>query len=383
MPAPETRKKENSSVYFHIYNKSVENRNLFNDQEDYEVFLNYLKDYLTSPESSESIKKTFMINGRTFRGIPHQPKNYYNKVDLIAYRLDPKKFHLLVHQKVHGSVAGFIRSLCTRYSIYYNKKYRRTGSLFEGPYKSVEFSDSHSLLLLTKYFHKNSQYSSYAEYLGDKTTPWVQKNVIHLDQVSGKNYKYFVEQYELTDEESQILERIIFEDKTKELEEGNLETQQNVLIPDVPVPIAAQPKSRSAIFFATSAAFYLLLIGIGFNHVKTSKAININSEISLSEPTPQVAGSEDQKPEPTPNEILQPDSSDKKMVVVVSGTEEVNIRKEPTTNSEIFSKAKDGDTFNFISKVDNWYQIKIDENNTAYISDRYADELEEKGEENE
>ena len=137
MPAQNLQRTKEIGIYSHIYNKGVEKRILFNDEEDYAVFLNFLKDYLSALKDPDSLKKDFKVNGRTFQGTPHQPKNYFNQVELLAYSLMPDHFHLILHQKTRGSLESFIRSLCTRYSIYYNKKYQRTGSLFEGPYKSA------------------------------------------------------------------------------------------------------------------------------------------------------------------------------------------------------------------------------------------------------
>src|SRR3972149_9961260 len=107
MPAKNLHRIDEEGIYCHIWNKGVENRIIFNDEQDYEVFLGYLKDYLTAPADPESIKKAFTVNGKTFRGMPHQPKNYLNKVELIAYSLIPNHFHLLVHQKTRGSVERF------------------------------------------------------------------------------------------------------------------------------------------------------------------------------------------------------------------------------------------------------------------------------------
>ena len=156
MPAPDERPVNQDGVYFHIYNKGVEDRNLFNSDQDFNVFVDYLKDYLSDPPSSKELKKTFSVNGRTFQGVPHQPKNYFGKVDLIAYGLLPDHFHLLVKESSKDSIQKLIRSLSTRYAIYYNKKYKRSGSLFQGPYKSARVKGLPELLYLTRYIHRDS-----------------------------------------------------------------------------------------------------------------------------------------------------------------------------------------------------------------------------------
>src|SRR3989344_2988402 len=226
MPAKNLQRENEEGIYSHIYNKGIEKRVIFKDEKDYEVFQGFLKDYLTAPQDPESIKKVFTVHGRIFRGMPHQPKNYFSKVELIAYSLMPDHFHLLLRQKARGSLESFIRSLCTRYSIYFNKKYQHTGALFEGPYKSAQVEDEPRLLLLTRYIHLVQGHSSYAEYLGTKETSWVKPKVaqsyfnkVKTDLFKGADsYKDFVEKYELGQKENELLEGITLEGDTQHLE---------------------------------------------------------------------------------------------------------------------------------------------------------------------
>lgn len=121
----------------------------------------------------------------------------------------PNHFHLLLHQTQKHDIEKFIRSLLTRYSMYFNKKYNRVGSLFQGPYKSVLITDDAYLVHLSRYIHINpsksiknlvSAYSSYADYLGIRKTPWVHSDKIlnmfeHSDKnfIKSNNYQEFVQ----------------------------------------------------------------------------------------------------------------------------------------------------------------------------------------------
>jgi uncharacterized protein YgiM (DUF1202 family) len=64
----------------------------------------------------------------------------------------------------------------------------------------------------------------------------------------------------------------------------------------------------------------------------------------------------------------------KKIVVIKidDGSESVNVRQDPATNSEKIGQAKDGDTFELVSETSGWYQIKLDDSTTAFVSARYA-----------
>jgi len=196
MSAPSLHKTTTNGAYRHIYNKGIENGNIYRDKEDYETFISYLKQYLSEPDDPKNIKKVFTVNGRSFQGIPHQPKNYFNKIELIAYSLMPNHFHLILDEMTKNSLEGFIRSLCTRYSMYFNKKHERSGSLFESPYKSIQVSKTSDLLYLTRHLHygynKNSttptdSHSSYADFVGIRDTPWIKSDVIFASLGSSEN----------------------------------------------------------------------------------------------------------------------------------------------------------------------------------------------------
>lgn len=187
MPAKNLIKISIENGYYHIYNRGVEKRIIFEDEQDYKVFLGYLKEYLSPPPKIEELMKSFTLQGTTFQGIPHINKNYFQKVELLAYCLMPNHFHLLIKQIKKDSMEGFMRSLATRYSMYFNKKYDRVGSLFQGIYKASMIDTDNYLLYLSRYIHLNpaeytrnlvSAYSSYGDYLELRKTSWVKTNEI-------------------------------------------------------------------------------------------------------------------------------------------------------------------------------------------------------------
>jgi hypothetical protein len=82
MPAKNLERIDKKGSFSHIYNRGITGSNIFNNEQDCEVFRGFLKDYLTPPVNPENIKKTFTVKGCVYRGIPHQPKNYFCKVEL-------------------------------------------------------------------------------------------------------------------------------------------------------------------------------------------------------------------------------------------------------------------------------------------------------------
>lgn len=175
---------------YHIYNRGVEKRKIFQDKQDYAVFLSYLKAYL-SPKNADEISRQLANPKlsrleRTRLTNLARLNNFSDKITLIAYCLMPNHFHLLVKQKARDSIDKFMNSFGTRYTMYFNRKYERVGRLYEGTYKAVLVTTDEQLLHLTRYIHKNpaklssaqgdplfSQPSSLADYLGIKKTSWI------------------------------------------------------------------------------------------------------------------------------------------------------------------------------------------------------------------
>lgn len=385
MPAQNLRRENKEGIYSHIYNKGVEKRIIFNDEEDYEVFKGFLRDYLTAPQQSENVKKVFTVHGRTFRGIPHQPKNYFNKVELIAYNLRPDRFHLLLKQKTQGSLESFIRSLCTRYSIYFNKKYQRTGALFAGPYKSIEVKDKPALLHLTRYFHRADGYSSYAEYSGKKETSWTKPDVVLSFFGKGlSSYKDFVEKYTLNQKEEELIASITFESETQHLErripEKNVENSPleiAISSEDIKLDTKLKPHQRLPEFMAATVVFFLLF-GVGISNL-ISSVPKIPKPSTLGITTTVVSKTPSPKPSPTPIVLKKPEVKPKIILTVtIDDTASINIREKPALTSRKIGKAKNGDTFEFVSEHPQWYGVKLANGSTGYISAQYI----KKGEKN-
>ena len=199
MPAINVVKYYEDNGCYHVYNRGVEKREIFLDHQDYVVFLSYLKDYLC-PDDVPTIK---IFPSRKL-------KNYFESIRLLSYCLMPNHFHLQIRQTSRMAMSCFMRSLLTRYSMYFNRKYRRVGGLFQGSYKAVMITFEDQLVYLTRYIHRNPspddtsgrnlevlrryRYSSLVNYLGEIRQPWVKCDEI-LEIVSrlevSSNYEGF------------------------------------------------------------------------------------------------------------------------------------------------------------------------------------------------
>lgn len=208
MPARNSRKQYLENGYYHLYNRGVEKRKIFLDQQDYAVFLSYLKDYLT-PKDAQQLHQQLAdptLNRQEKDKLLKKLRlnNFAGEITLLAYCLMPNHFHFLVKQKGSGSIDKFMNSLGTRYSMYFNRKYSRVGSLYQGVYKAVLVTNSPQFLYLTSYIHKQAlvqglalrqQPCSFPEYIGERHTSWIHPEEILLhftNSYPSLSYRNFV-----------------------------------------------------------------------------------------------------------------------------------------------------------------------------------------------
>lgn len=184
------------NAYYHIYNRGVEKRNIFLDQQDYSVFLSYIQTYLI-PKDMKTLQailsSKISSNKEKDTAIKQlKLKNYSNSIELLCYALMSNHFHLLVKQN-EMAINFFMNSLGTRYVMYFNRKYKRTGVLFQDVYKAVLIESEDQLLHLSRYIHTNpiralkltsTQWQeapypcSIAEYVGKRKTNWIKSTTI-------------------------------------------------------------------------------------------------------------------------------------------------------------------------------------------------------------
>lgn len=232
MPAKNILKPYVENGFYHLYNRGVEKRIIFQDDQDYRVFLYYLKLYLSPPSSEEgkNVSKGYSFT----KSVRRRPlNNFYQAISLLTYCLMPNHFHLLIKQKPANGIEKFMRSLGTKYVQYFNKRYERIGPLFQDTYKAVLIESDEQLLHLSRYIHLNplennkkkyslqrillNSYSSYADYLGKRKTSWLHPEEIlsffkTAQRASLKDilsYQSFVEDYVQPPEE--ILGDLILE----------------------------------------------------------------------------------------------------------------------------------------------------------------------------
>ena len=115
--------------YYHIYNRGNNGGAIFFQEEKYSYFLKLVKRYLL-PISA-----------------------------IYAYCLLKNHFHIVL--KIHHNCetpSQHFSNLFNAYTKAINKKYGRTGSLFEKPFKRIKITDENYLKTLILYIHLNPEH---------------------------------------------------------------------------------------------------------------------------------------------------------------------------------------------------------------------------------
>lgn len=147
--------------FYHVYNRGNSKQKIFLDDHDYDRFVKLL--YLCNSENSFDFREDIVrqgINAWDF-------DTGESIISIGAWVLMPNHFHLYLtinprkqgfrkFRKLSGNeITEFMHKLLTSYSKYFNTKYKRTGGLFEGKFKSVHIENDNQAKYLFSYIHLN------------------------------------------------------------------------------------------------------------------------------------------------------------------------------------------------------------------------------------
>lgn len=197
MPSRNVLKTNAPDSFYHVYFRGANRARIFREAADYEKMLSLFARYLSLHEAKNSAGVSF--------------PNYAGKVDLIAFCLMPNHVHLFLYQYQMDDMTDFMRSLLTSYSMYFNKKYKRSGPLFESRYKASRIDEEEYYQHITRYIHMNPrdwlayEYSSLPYYLQQVSDDWIKPDRI-LEMFSGpEDYLEFLQDYRQNKEVMEIL----------------------------------------------------------------------------------------------------------------------------------------------------------------------------------
>ncbi len=168
---------------YHVYNRGTAKCIIFHDDEDRYKFLWNLHKFQCDK------------SGRPI-------------VAVSSYCLMTNHYHLSLLQMSENGVSTYINRVCMSYSLYFNKKYNRSGCLLSGRFKVKHIDNDAYFLHLTRYIHRNAvdivgsnplesyPWSSYPTYLGRVESPIVTDKLAMNILEDSKKYKKFMDAWD-------------------------------------------------------------------------------------------------------------------------------------------------------------------------------------------
>jgi putative transposase len=147
----------------HVYHRGNNRIAIFGEESDCEVFLRILK---TAVESYDTAVHGFVLM--------------------------TTHIHVLATPKTETALAGTMKQLGERYVPYFNRKYRRTGTLWEGRYRSKHIADERQWLTCLRYIEQNPvrahmvpapdayRWSSYSAHARGEGFEWLVPHPVYL-----------------------------------------------------------------------------------------------------------------------------------------------------------------------------------------------------------
>ncbi len=161
------------NAFYHIFSRGNDKKNIYRMEADYNKFIFILE----------------------------KLKHSYDHL-LYGYCLMPNHFHLLIETR-KIPISKIMSSLLTSYTMYFNKKYKRSGHLFQDRFRSLICEKENYFLTIARYIHLNPVkaglvekpeeylWSSHNEYIGSESR-LVDKELL-FDLINKKDYLSFIE----------------------------------------------------------------------------------------------------------------------------------------------------------------------------------------------
>lgn len=166
-------------VFQHVMARGIDGMKIYRSPKDCRVFLQILSDCILSSDGCT----------------------------VVAWALMPNHFHLLIFIN-KKPLSHIMRKLLTKYALYFNKKYKRRGHLYQNRYKSIVCDEDLYLRQLVRYIHLNPykakivktlqsldsyEFTGHKTLLGKVDYPWQDTQfILKMFEGSPKEYRLFI-----------------------------------------------------------------------------------------------------------------------------------------------------------------------------------------------
>lgn len=180
--------------YYHVYNRGCNRITIFREEENYH--------FLTRRIQSASVNCNITV---------------------IAYCLMPNHYHLLVRQDAEKSVSDFVQKIFNSYTKAFNKRYGRSGTLFEERFEAKEVDSDEYLIHLVRYIHLNPlkaglvsncqdwEFSNYREWIGMRQSLLFDSDLVSTLFKDITSYTSFVEEYNIAHRNDILIQKYLFD----------------------------------------------------------------------------------------------------------------------------------------------------------------------------
>jgi len=197
--------------FYHLINRGVDKKITFSEDSDYVRFIHdlYVFNDVTNVDSNHRF---------------HEFQSQHVRrplVEIHAFCLMPNHYHLLVSELEDNGISFFMRKINMGYAKYFNKKYDRSGVLWQGTFKRIRIERDEHFLYIPYYIHLNPldlthpewrdgsisdmtsvmeylkkyRWSSFLDYLGQKNFPSIiTKEILSENLDTAKNQEKTIQQ---------------------------------------------------------------------------------------------------------------------------------------------------------------------------------------------
>lgn len=137
--------------YYHIFNRGVDKRKIFNHKQDYLRFLQSLDEF----NQFKPVGSLFIKNRLKKNLVAVELLSENKLVEIVSFNLLPNHYHLILKQIIDGGISEFMKRVNGGYTQFFNFHNERDGALFQGRFKSIHIDSNEYLLYLSAYINGN------------------------------------------------------------------------------------------------------------------------------------------------------------------------------------------------------------------------------------
>lgn len=204
--------------FYHVFNRGNDGRDIFIKEEDFDRFLRAIREF-----NNEEPMGGLRMHDLHYNKLVKELGSPKPLVNIVCYCLNPNHFHMVLEQVAKRGIERFMQRLGTSHTKFFNAKYKRSGSLFQGKFKSAHIDTDEYLLHVSVYVNLNDQVhklrskaskSSWQEYvqgIDDQHKDAMCKKQIILGQFRGPaEYRSYAEKNLVSIQERKELAKMLF-----------------------------------------------------------------------------------------------------------------------------------------------------------------------------